>query len=268
MLTPACCEPRDSARLRGSSANARTDAATTGPISGDRLQRLDRRVEHALHRPEVPRQRRRRLLADMADAERVDQPRQVVRLLRSICSTTLRPTLPSLRGHARAPIAARAAPRPAARAARRVEVVEVGEVVHQALLDQLVDERLAEPFDVHRRRATRSARGSRRSRAGHDVFSQRQTTSSSSRCSALPHAGQVVGITQGSRVGRPQAEDRRDDLRDDVAALLDDDRVALADVLARDVLGVVQRRHRDRRAGDAAPARAPRRASPRRCGRR
>jgi hypothetical protein len=29
------------------------------------------------------------------------------------------------------------------------------------------------------------------------VFSQRQTTSSSSRASALPHAAQVVGITHG-----------------------------------------------------------------------
>ena len=33
-----------------------------------------------VHRPEVARQRRRGLLADVADAERVDQPRQVVRL--------------------------------------------------------------------------------------------------------------------------------------------------------------------------------------------
>ena len=52
------------------------------------------------------------------------------------------------------------------------------------------------------------------------------------------------------RVRRPQAEDRRDDARDDVAGLLDHDRVPFAEILAREVLGVVQRRHRDRRAGD------------------
>ena len=100
--------------------------------------------------------------------------------------------------------------------------------------------------------AVRQAKCSRlrRSRAGHDVFSHRQTTSSSSRWSALPHASHVVGITHGVRVGRPQAEHGRDDSRDDVAGLLDDDGVAFAQVLAGDVLGVVQRRHRDRRAGD------------------
>ena len=47
----------------------------------------------------------------------------------------------------------------------------------------------------------------RRSRAGHEVFSQRQTTSSSSRRSSLPHAAHAVGIIHGTRVGRTQAED-------------------------------------------------------------
>ena len=79
--TPAARSRSTSARLRGSSANARTDAATTGPISGDRLQRLD------AARPAIASIVRkwrasvaRRLLADVADAERVDQPRQIVRL--------------------------------------------------------------------------------------------------------------------------------------------------------------------------------------------
>ena len=53
--------------------------------------------------------------------------------------------------------------------------------------------------------AVREAKCSRlrRRRAGHDVFSQRQTTSSSSRCSWLPHAAQCVGILQ--RTARPLA---------------------------------------------------------------
>ena len=42
----------------------------------------------------------------------------------------------------------------------------------------------------------------------------------------------------------------RDDLRDHVAGAQDDHLVALADVLAREVLLVVQRRHLDRHAAD------------------
>ena len=86
--------------------------------------------------------------------------------------------------------------------------------------------------------------------AGHDVFSQRQTASSSSRCRwRCRSSGHVVGHLPRHRVGRPAAEHRTDDARNDVAGLLDDHGVALADVLARDVVGVVQRGHRDRRAG-------------------
>ncbi len=90
----------------------------------------------------------------------------------------------------------------------------------------------------------------RRSRAGHDVFSQRQTTSSSSRCSSLPHTGHVVGITHGWASGGRRLSTGATTLRDDVAALLDDHGVAVAQVLPGDVFGVVQRRHRDGRAGE------------------
>ena len=86
--------------------------------------------------------------------------------------------------------------------------------------------------------------------AGHDVFSQRQTASPSARCSAAPQRGHVGRHHPRLRVRRPPAQHRADDARDDVAGLLDDHPVAFADVLARDVVGVVQRRHRDRRAGE------------------
>src|SRR4029453_13065258 len=50
------------------------------------------------------------------------------------------------------------------------------------------------------------------------------------------------------RIVRPPREDWPDDPGNDVTGLLDDHPVALADVLARDVVGIVQRRHRARRA--------------------
>ena len=74
---PACRRaPGCAARRR----TLRTDAATTGPISGTACSASTGASMIAVHRPEVPRERRRRLLADVADAERVDQPRQVVLL--------------------------------------------------------------------------------------------------------------------------------------------------------------------------------------------
>ena len=86
--------------------------------------------------------------------------------------------------------------------------------------------------------------------AGHETFSQRHTASSSSRCRWLPHSRARRRHHPRLRVGRPLAEDGTDDARNDVAGLLDDDPVAGADVLARDVVGVVQRRHRHGRAAD------------------
>ena len=79
-------------------------------------------------------------------------------LLRSICSNTLRPTLPSLRGTARSERGSLGVTTRFSSVAA-VEVIEIGEVVHEILREQLIDQRRAEPLDVHRRRATRSARG-------------------------------------------------------------------------------------------------------------
>ena len=45
-------------------------------------------------------------------------------------------------------------------------------------------------------------------------------------------------------MGEAPARDRRDDTGDDVARFLHHDVVALANVLARDVVGVVERGHR------------------------
>src|SRR5438552_7154154 len=47
---------------------------------GHRLQRLGRRLHDTLHRPEIPREGRRRFLSDVTDSEGVDQAREVVLL--------------------------------------------------------------------------------------------------------------------------------------------------------------------------------------------
>ncbi len=208
---PAAASLAMSARFRGSSANARTDAATTGPMSGTAWSASTGASTIAVHRPEMratawpPPSRRR-------GGCRARRPGATGRSasLRSICATTLRPTLPSFRGTR--PLRARLA-------RRDDEILELRRLrggrgrrqsLHQPLRDQLIDERLAEPLDVHRRCATAKCSRLRRRRAGHDAFSQRQTTSSSSRCSALPHAGHVVGITHGvESAGRRRARASR-----------------------------------------------------------
>ena len=90
----------------------------------------------------------------------------------------------------------------------------------------------------------------RRSFDGHELFSHRQTASSSGflQLAAADRARRRhhprLGTIGGSGIRRS------DDARDHVAGLLDDHGLAGANVLADDVVGVVQRRHRDGRSGD------------------
>ena len=90
------------------------------------------------------------LLADVPDAERVDQPRQIVAAAAIDLRDDVAADLPEL-------------PRPRAvgsRIARRhhqllersgVEMVQIGKVADEPTLEELIDERLAEALDVHRR---------------------------------------------------------------------------------------------------------------------
>ncbi len=82
-------------------------------------------------------------------------------------------------------------------------------------------------------------------RAGHETFSHRHTTSSSgfTEIAAAEPAGRRHLPRIGARLAL--AQDRTDHLGNDVAALLDDDQVAVAHVAARDLLGVVERGERD-----------------------
>ena len=88
-----------------------------------------------------------------------------------------------------------------------------------------------------------------RPRDGQARFGQRCITSPSGFTISAPHSGQCVGIRNGF-VPSAMLPRRTDDLRDHVAGALHDHVVALADVLAVDVLLVVQRRARDRHAAD------------------
>ena len=79
---------------------------------------------------------------------------------------------------------------------------------------------------------------------------QRRTTSPGGRTAWLPHTGQTSGNIDTACALRPPLGHHRNDLRDHVAGALQHDRVADADVLARDLVLVVQRRILHQHAAD------------------
>ena len=83
--------------------------------------------------------------------------------------------------------------------------------------------------------------------AGQEALTQRTATSPSSRTTVSPHSGQADGISNGTASAGRCLEEDAGHLRDDVARLLDGDGVADADVLAREVLVVVEGRAADGR---------------------
>ena len=150
MFTPAAASLATSARFCGSSAKLRTDAATTGPDVRNGLQ-LPRPAPPGS--PSIVRRCRASVAAAFSPTWRMpsaytSRDRSFC-LLRSICSTTLRPTLPSFRGTARSERGSRGVTTRFSSCAAS-SAIEIGEVAHQPLLDQLIDQRLAQPFDVHR----------------------------------------------------------------------------------------------------------------------
>ena len=80
-----------------------------------------------------------------------------------------------------------------------------------------------------------------RPRDGHARFGQRCMTSPSGLTTSTPQSGQCVGMRNGL-VPFAMLPRRADDLGDHVSGALDDHEVSLADVLAVDVLLVVERR--------------------------
>ncbi len=86
-------------------------------------------------------------------------------------------------------------------------------------------------------------------RDGHARFGQRCMTSPSGFTTRTPQSGHAAGILH-STVPSTCFARGPDDLRDDVAGPLHDHAIALADLLAVDVLFVVQGGRRDRHAAD------------------
>ena len=128
-------------------------------------------------------------------------------------------------------------------------MIQIREVAHQALLDQLLDERLAQPLDVHR------AAGGKVLEAAAEPGRARGVIAAPDDLVLVAHQLTAAGAATGGhdprhRIGRTQAENRRNHARDHIPGFLDHDSVAFPEVLARDVFGVVQRRHRDRRTGE------------------
>src|SRR5262249_30278416 len=132
---------------------------------------------------------------------------------------------------------------------RGVEVIEIAEVPDELLLEQLIDERRAEPLDVHRRprrkmlEAAAETRGTRRVLASPDDFFLVPTQRAPALLACGGHDPRLGGVGA-------EAENRRHDFRDYIAGFLEHDGVAFADVLSRDVFSVVKRGHRDGRTGD------------------
>src|SRR3989441_11379490 len=73
-------EPADELVISGLVGKCPDRRGHDGPDFRHRLQRLGRRLHDALHRPEMAREGRRRLLSNVTDPERVDQAGEVVLL--------------------------------------------------------------------------------------------------------------------------------------------------------------------------------------------
>src|SRR5262245_14859673 len=213
-----------------------------------RLQRLYRRVEHRIHRPQVSRDRGGGLFADVPDPKRVNQPREVVRLAALNLLEHVPADLAKLARHSTVRFRVLRRHHQVLER-RRLEVVEIGKIAHETLLDQLIDERRAEPLDVHS-----GSRGEVLETSPQPCRTRRVFTAPDDFLFVTAQRAAAFGTRRRHHpwlgIGGPQARDRRDHLGNDIAGLLDDDRVARAYVLAGDVLGVVQRGHRNRRAGD------------------
>ena len=180
----------------------------------------------------MPGERLRRFFADVPDPEGEQEPRASLDLLLSISSIRLAADFSPQRSSSTRSV--------------RLEVVDRRDVGEQARGHELIDELLAEPLDVHGAPPAEVAQGLPHDGRTRRVHAARRDLAlfPDDRVAA---DGALLGHLERRRVRGPLFEDHAHDLRDDVAALLDDDGVSDAHVLAREVLVVVERRPLDRR---------------------
>ena len=232
-------QPRAAApRAPGSAARRSTrapTAATTGPMSSTAWRLLDRGASRA------PRSTRTRPPAPARPARprggcrgRTAAARARAAGCRRSADAASRPTsAPS----ARAP-----------RAGRRVRLIEVGEIAARGRSPTTWSTSASPSPSMFIARRDAKCSRLRRSRAGHAVFTHRQTASSSGRCSAAAAARALRRASATARRSGPRRESTGPTtfgMTSPPFSMMHV--VAGADVAARDLLLVVQRRHLDRR---------------------
>ena len=124
----------------------------------------------------------------------------------------------------------------------RVEVIEIGQIPHEAALDELVHQLLPEPVDVERAaRAEEAQRLLEPRRTGDVDAAIRDLVVQADHVRTADRALRSASGTACSR-RVPRAVRTSNDVGDDVAGALEEDGVADAHVLALDLVHVVQRR--------------------------
>ena len=129
--------------------------------------------------------------------------------------------------------------------------VEIAVVANELVADQLIDQLVAQPFDVHRVAAGEIAEPLLHLGRAFDV-----RAADIDAAFVLDELRAALGALRSERrtaaipaILRPQMLFDADDVRNDFAGLLDHDRIAGPNVLALDFVGIVQTGAADRRAG-------------------
>jgi hypothetical protein len=131
-----------------------------------------------------------------------------------------------------------------------LQVKDVGRGFQQAALIEQLHVLVAHALDIEGIARHEMAQPFLHLRGADQPAGTAATASPSSRTALLPQIGQTSGKTYSRDVGRPLLQHDADHLGDHVAGALDDDRVADADILAADLVFVVQGRVRHDDAAD------------------
>src|SRR5580692_9239015 len=175
----------------------------------------------------MPREQPRRRLADLRDAERIDEPveRDAPPLIDRPDQIAGAQLTPAFAAHQ----LLRLEPEDIAGAADEAVSPERGDMLraHSLDIETVARDKMLQSFD-RLRGADQTSSAALRDKAG---LANDETAAS----------GTFVRKLVRRRIGRPLIQDDRDNLRDHVTGALDDDRIALADVLTLDLVFVMQR---------------------------